>query len=159
MMENWREESLTEDNRYIHQVEASNLPEYNYLKNKYFLMDIPVNGGGNMWWNNAILTEAERTDPAKDGIKAPTESSNLDALQLLKKQYDQALVAAVQNIQLADFVQEFMVSNLLLKSSDGIFRLVIVQLIHLLVIKLGWMIRRIHSVLLDLSSIWSIQLI
>ena len=86
------------DGRYVHQAETISDPKYNHLKNDYFILSMAEDDLSNDWWNRDTLTAEEQTDPAKDGIK----KQETDALQLLKRQYDHALLSAIQNVQMQD---------------------------------------------------------
>ena len=50
-------------------------------------------------------------DANKEGIKQRTSKQNTDVLAILKRQYEQALLSAMQNVQLTPTVETFELRN------------------------------------------------
>ena len=100
MMDWYKKDIKTEpkDGRYVHQSETLSDTKLNHLKNKFFILSMSENELSNDWWNTNTMTANEKTDTSKDGIK----KQETDALQLLKRQYDHALLSAIQNVQMQD---------------------------------------------------------
>lgn len=101
MMMDWYNQDIKtepKDARYVHQAETISDAKLNHLKNKFFILSMSENELSNDWWNTNTLTANEKTDTSKDGIK----KQETDALQLLKRQYDHALLSAIQNVQMQD---------------------------------------------------------
>ena len=99
-MMDWYEQDIktspnNKDGRYVHQAETVSDPKYNHLKNDYFVLSMAEDDIFNDWWK---LSPDVKTDTNKDGIK----KQDTDALQLLKRQYDHALMSAIQNVQMQD---------------------------------------------------------
>ena len=100
MMDWYKKDIKTEpkDGRYVHQAETISDAKLNHLKNNFFILSMSENELSNDWWNTNTMTANEKTDTSKDGIK----KQETDALQLLKRQYDHALLSAIQNVQMQD---------------------------------------------------------
>ena len=100
MMDWYKNDTKTypKDTRYVHQAETISDSKLNHLKNKYFILSMPGEGLKNDWWNENTLPSDQKTSTEKDGIK----NQATDALQLLKRQYDHALLSAIQNVQMQD---------------------------------------------------------
>ena len=101
MMMDWYNEDIKnvpKDGRYVHQAETISDPKLNHLKNKFFILSMNEGELSNDWWNQNTLAADKKTASSKDGIK----QQETDALQLLKRQYDHALLSAIQNVQMQD---------------------------------------------------------
>ena len=90
--------NVPKDGRYVHQAETISDSKLNHLKNKFFILSMNEGELSNDWWNKNTLAADKKTATSKDGIK----QQETDALQLLKRQYDHALISAMQNVQMQD---------------------------------------------------------
>ena len=102
MMMDWYKKDINstdpKDGRYVHQAETISDSKLNHLKNKFFILSMNEGELSNDWWNQNTLAAEKKTATSKDGIK----QQETDALQLLKRQYDHALLSAIQNVQMQD---------------------------------------------------------
>ena len=101
MMMDWYDEDIKnvpKDGRYVHQAETISDSKLNHLKNNFFILSMNEGELSNDWWNTNTLAADQKTATSKDGIK----QQETDALQLLKRQYDHALISALQNVQMQD---------------------------------------------------------
>ena len=115
MMMDWYDEDIKnvpKDGRYVHQAETISDSKLNHLKNNFFILSMNEGELSNDWWNTNTLAADQKTATSKDGIK----QQETDALQLLKRQYDHALISAMQNVQMQDafsgiyFVKSYLAS-------------------------------------------------
>ena len=107
MMMDFRDWGGNKDLRYVHQVESQSIPKYEDQRGHYFVLDTSTQNVANDWWNSATLSSDDKFDVDKDGIKQRTAKQNTDVLAILKRQYEQALLSAMQNVQLTPTVETF----------------------------------------------------